>query len=56
MNFTKVLGIGSLTVPSNYLVTADSFSSKVYLAIKKLHLQLLVVSNNRGAVHNRALF
>ncbi|SLK21415.1 MULTISPECIES: hypothetical protein, partial [unclassified Paenibacillus] len=31
--------------------TACTFSSELNLVIKKLHLQLVVVSNNWGAVH-----
>ncbi|MBU8920102.1 hypothetical protein BGM25_29495, partial [Bacillus sp. FJAT-29953] len=36
--------------------TAFNLVSKVYLVIKKLHLQLLCVSNNWGAVHYTAPF
>ncbi|WP_218670788.1 MULTISPECIES: hypothetical protein, partial [unclassified Paenibacillus] len=36
--------------------TACTFSSELNLVIKKLHLQLVVVSNNWGAVHSGWFF
>ncbi|MGR6907365.1 hypothetical protein, partial [Lysinibacillus sp. BSL11] len=41
-----------LSLPSKYRKAACNFSSALYLAIKKMHLQLLDVSNNWGAVHD----